>query len=386
MTTRPGVSSTDVLRKTRSKHLAHAIKIVRKDGFALRLTDHDRQVAFEGETYSPLMVGSMSAERREAALRSGDQEARGIVDGVVVTIPDLLGNLYRGAEVFDVVFDWKRPWHVPMRNRKFIRNVHWTGSQWVGVLEARTQVLQRPAGGRFGGVFAPQCLYKLGDPATCKVDISIGVVGPQGFAFSGAGVRVQTIVKQQQIVEFVVATLAGSTPDDFYRDGEFEWKWALAVVTGTNTATTTSTTLTDGTKTWTTNEHAGRDVRILNAAGGFVQGTRWARILSNTATVLTFATQANMSGFSAGTNYDICGASTQVGTISPIVYYVHTPRRVTFLTPTPRPIVVGESGIIRVGCDGLRGTCKDKFNNLINHGGDPFAPSANAIIEPLEDQ
>jgi uncharacterized phage protein (TIGR02218 family) len=379
MTTRPGQSSVDVLRKTRSKRLAHAIKITRKDGIVIRVTDHDRTLTFEGESYAPIIMGELSAERREAALRSGDQEARGMVDGLVIKIPDLLGNLYRGAEVKDVIFDWARPWHVPVRHRKWIRAVHWTGSEWVGVLEARTQVLQRPAGGRFGGVFSQQCLYKLGDPLTCKKDISIGT------GFSGAGVRVLTIIDNRMKVEFDPNTLVGTIVDDFYRDGEFEWKWALAVVTGTNTATTTSTTLTDGAKTWTTNEHAGRDVRILNAAGGFVSSTKWARILSNTATVLTFATQANMSGLSAGTNYDICGAAVNVGVISPIVYYVHATRHVEFLFPTPFPIVVGDSGIIRAGCDGLHGTCKTKFDNLLNFGGDPFAPSANAIIEPLEE-
>jgi len=380
MTSRPGASNVDVLRKTRSKHFAHAIKIVRKDKFTLRATDHDREFTFEGETYRPIIMGALSAERREAVLRSGDQEARGVVDGVVVTIPDLLGNLYRGAEVFDVILDWTRPWHVPVRNRKWIRNVHWTGSQWVGVMEARSQMLQRPAGGRFGGVFSTQCLYKLGDPLTCKKDISIGT------GFSGAGVKVQTVIDDRMQVEFYVATLSGTVVDDFYRDGEFEWKWALAIETGTNTSTTTSTTLTDSTQAWATNEHAGRDVRILSAAGGSVSGTKWAKIVSNTATVLTFATQANMSGLSAGTNYDVCGPSVNVGLISPIVYYVHTPRRVTFMFPTTFPIVVGESGIIRVGCDGLNGTCEDKFDNRVNMGGDPFAPSANAIIEPLEDQ
>jgi uncharacterized phage protein (TIGR02218 family) len=384
MTTRPGIATVDVLRKTRSKHLCHVIKITRRDGFVLRVTDHDRTITFDNEKYRPIIVGELSAERREAALRSGDQEARGIVDGAIVTIPDLLGNLYRGAEVKDVILDWSNPRHIPVRHRKWIRAVNWTGSQWVGVMEARTQVLQRPAGGRFGGVFTQGCLYKLGDPLTCKRDISIGVVGPQGLAFSGAGVKVQTIVDTLMKVEFYTATLAGSIPDDFFREGEFEWKWALAVVTGTNTATTTSTTLTDGTKTWTVNEHAGRDVRILSAAGGFVSGTKWARIVSNTSTVLTFATQANMSGLGAGTNYDICGPSVNIGLISPIAYYTHATRYVEFLLPTTFPIVVGDSGIIRAGCDGLTGTCKEKFDNLLNHGGDPFAPSANAIIEPIE--
>lgn len=382
MTTRPGIATVHVLRRTRSKHLCHALRIQRQDGFVLRLTDHDRAFTFEGETYQPVIMGEMSAERREAALRAGDQEARGFVDGAVVTIPDLMGNLYRGAEVRDVILDWTNARHVPVRHRKWIRTVSWTGSGFVGVLQGRSQILQRPAGGRFGGVFTQQCLYKLGDPLTCKKDVSIGT----GFAEAGA--RVQTVVDSRMVVEFAVGTLTTKV-DDFYRDGEFEWKWALAVETGTNTATTTSTTLTDSTQTWTTNEHAGRDVRILKNPGGRIEGSSWARIVSNTATVLTFATQANMAGLLAGTDYDICGPANNVGVVSPIIYYTDTNRHVEFLLPTPFPILVGDSGIIRVGCDGLLSTCATKFadaDHPLNFGGDPFAPSANAIIEPPEPQ
>ena len=371
-----------MLRKARSRRRAHAIKITRRDGLVLRFTDHDRTITFEGETYEPIVMGELSAERREAAFRSGNQEARGFVDGSVITIPDLLGNLYRGAEVRDVIFDWARPWHVTVRHRKWIRNVTWTGSNWVGVLEGRTQVLQRPAGGRFGGTFSQQCLYKLGDPLTCKVEITTGT-----GLLATAGVRVLAVLDNRMRVEFDPLTLTTLRPDGFYRDGEIEWKWALAAATGLYTSVTTSTVLTDSTKTWTINEHVGRDVRILAVgAGGSVSSTRWARILSNTATTVTYATQANMAGHVPAPSgaYDICGATSNTGVISPIVYYTHGDREAEFLIPTPFPILVGDSGIIRAGCDGLVGTCKEKFDNLLNFGGDPFAPSANAIIEPPE--
>lgn len=379
MTTRPGLATVDVLRKSRSKHLCHAIKITRQDGFVLRITDHDRVFTFEGEQYQPVTMGELSAERREAALRAGDQEARGFVDGSIVTIPDLLGNRYRGAEVRDVILDWANPRHVPVRHRKWIRTVSWTGSGFVGVLHARSQVMQRPAGGRFAGVFTQQCLYKLGEPNTCKADVGIDTI------FAGAGARVETILDDR--MEFELAAGVGVWPvDDFYRDGEIQWRWAPASVTGTCTATTTTTTLTDNTKSWTTNEHAGREVRILGAPGSFVLSSKWARIVSNTATTVTFATQANMAGHTAGTDYDICGLCANLDVVSPIVYYTQGNRRIQLLLPTPFPIVVNDSGIIRAGCDGLVGTCKEKFDNLINHGGDPFAPSASAIIEPPEAQ
>lgn len=52
------------------------------------------------------------------------------------------------------------------------------------------------------------------------------------------------------------------------------------------------------------------------------------------------------------------------------------------LTPTPFDIVLGDRAIVLVGCDGLIGTCRDKFNNVVNFGGDPYAPSAQQLVEP----
>ena len=76
-----------------------------------------------------------------------------------------------------------------------------------------------------------------------------------------------------------------------------------------------------------------------------------------------------------------------VGTISPIVGFRYSDRRVTLLRPTPFAIQVGDTAVARVGCDGLFATCKAKFANQNNFGGDPNAPSANAIVEPpAEDQ
>jgi hypothetical protein len=41
--------------------------------------------------------------------------------------------------------------------------------------------------------------------------------------------------------------------------------------------------------------------------------------------------------------------------------------------------------VVRAGCDGLMQTCQAKFANILNHGGDPHAPSAQDLLEPPED-
>jgi uncharacterized phage protein (TIGR02218 family) len=363
------------LKVSRSLAIAYLLRITRQDGFVLRLTSHDRALTHEGETFAPVISGSMSADRREAGLRSGSQELRGLVDGSVVVIPDLLANRYRGAQVEQIMVDWRYPWRVFARDRRWVRNVNWTGSQWVATLEGRTQTLQRASAGRFGGMWGPRCPYTLGDAATCKKDISIGT------GFAGAGARVATILKSRGKVTFDTSTWPGSFDDDYFRDGSFTWIWKATDGTGQVTATTTSTTLTDSSQAWATDVHAGKYVRILTGSGAVVSGQAWAGIVSNTATTITYETRAEMSGFVAGTYYDVCQPCENNGVVSPIVYYRHSDRRVELLLPTPFAIAVGDSGIWQAGCNGLLETCRDKFANQLNHGGDPFAPSAAEVIE-----
>lgn len=292
MTTRPGQPTVESLRWLRGKHLCHCIRVIRQDGVELLLTDHDRQLTFEGRVYTPINFGAMSAERREGALRSGNQEATGWIDGSVITMDDMDANRYRGAEVYQATVDWRFPWLVPERHRKFIRSITRTGSSWVGTLEGRTQILQRPAAGRFGGTFTTTCPYELGG-VYCKKDISADVKTP---------ITVDAVIDTKRTCEFDPTGFTGTYADDYYRDGSIVW------LTGNN-----------------------------------------------------------------------------AGHVSPIVEYLDADKQVSFLFPTPKVIQVGDTATVKPGCDGLFSTCKSKFSNQLNHGGDPFAPSASQIIEPVEE-
>ena len=167
MTTRPGNLGLDSLRYTRGKFLCHLLLITRKDKETLAVTDHDRAITFEGNTYRPIIFGSLSADRREGALRSGDQDAQGIIDEIYITASDLDAQNYLGAEVRQVIVDWTKPFIVLARHRRWIRKMTRTGQSFTATLEGRAQQLQRPQAGRFGGFFTTKCQYRLGGPF-CK--------------------------------------------------------------------------------------------------------------------------------------------------------------------------------------------------------------------------
>ena len=292
MTTRPGNAALQLLRLYRGKRICNLVQITPRLGDVLRFTDHDRALTFDGDTYRPIVLSAMSARRVESGLKSGTGDAYGIIDGTYVTVPAILGDRYRGAEVMHAQVDWSMPWIVFGQHRKWIRTVTWTGSQWAATLEGRTQELQRQAGGRFGGTFSTACQYKLGG-TYCGADISADVK---------TGVVVQTVANDRYECAFTTASWSGSYADNYYRDGEIEW--------------------------------------------------------------------------TSGDNE---------GVISPIVEYGHSTRRCVFLLPTPYPIQVGDEGTARPGCDGLFSTCKTKWSNQLNFGGDPFAPSSQEIVEPPRD-
>lgn len=379
MTTRCGTAAVESLRLTRGKRLASLIEIVRTDGISVHLTDHDRTITFEGNAYVPAVMAGLSAERREASFRPGNQEARGLVDGSRITLTDLRGNRYRGAEVRVVRVEWDRPWIWHARNRKWIRTIVRSGSSWVGTLEGRSQSLQRPTGGRFGGTFATTCPYQLGS-ASCGVDMSLSAAVP----FSTAGARVATVVTQRRSVTLVSTTVGGGYGDDYFRYGSMQWIWSAPVLELQTTATSTTTGLTDSTRSWTTDEHVGKWVRFLTATAGGVDDDSFARITANTATTLTF--DPIDTTYPSGTYYDICGDADNFGEVSEVVTYVNATRGFEIMLPTPFDIAVGDSGVLYAGCDGLRTTCRDKFSDVLNFGGDPYAPSSGQVIEPPLDQ
>lgn len=377
MTQRIGSWAQQTLRAFRGKKLCNVVKITREDGFVSSFTDLDRPITFEGVTYVPAVFAGMSAERREAALKSGNQEATGIIDDSYVVLQDLLGDRYRGAEVEHRIIDWGVPMLCYGRNRKWIRSVTFTDVAFVATLEGRTQELQRPAGGRFGGTFTTTCPYKLGNEF-CKAD-----VGASGGRQSG--IRVDTIESLRMSVTTLAAGWNDTFGDDYFRDGDMVWRWSQPIVASTATSGVTDTTLVDATQSWTTDEHVGRELRILTIDDGPVE--RFKRIIANTATTITVESGGlGLGTHSSGKHYDICGFAANLGVVSPIVGYEDATRKLTFLIPTPFPIAIGDSGIVTVGCNGLKTTCIDKFDNLDNFGGDPEAPSAGDVISPLIEQ
>lgn len=334
-------------------------KITRTDGDVLRLTSHDRDIWFDNELYKSTILQASSADRREAALRAGDQELYGYVDGESVLSSDLLTYAYRGARVETSVIDFVRPWLIYGQHTRWVRNITRSGSRWTAQVEGRTAQLDRPNAQRFGGSWHKECPYQLGGEY-CKKDVSQWTFIAQVSAVSMARSRFDLSYRP-------------SESDNFYRDGSIEWLYSEGTTPAAWDALT-STTLTDSSESWVVDEHVGKHV----VAVGSSSSTYSALITSNTATVLTFEA---LGGSPTPGTYTIAGDSDKLGASSPIISDIAATNRIDLLLPAPRAIAAGEWVRVHPGCDGLISTCHAKYDNVENHGGDQHAPSGHQIIE-----
>lgn len=366
MTTRPLGGARAHLRSTRVKRLSNFIRVERTDGQVFRWSDHDRPVTLilasgESGLYAPAIFAGASQDRREAALKTPTQNVIGLIDDDVINIPDLLGQRYRGARVEIYRADWKLPWRQFSRDVRWIRNVKWDEFRFVATLDGLGSKLERTTGGRFGGIMTLECPYTLGG-TYCKKDIS---------AWQVTGARVGTVNSPRSSFDMTTASFPTAETDEFYRYGEMEWLWGIPEFEATLDSTT-STTLTDTAVSMTPNAHVGQTVRLLSGTAGPV--TAYVRITANTATTITYDTSAFMSGATPGTFYDVVPDASNLGFVSEIGRYTAASRKLELFVPTPFPVVIGDSGIVRVGCDGLDSTCDGKFSNLDNFGGVHIQP------------
>jgi len=364
MRLQPGILQR--LRYCRTKCLCWVVTIRRRDEVVTRLTSLDRPITIDGEVYETASLASMSAERRDAALRVSSQEVIGIVDGVAFTLPGLRTGVYRGAIVTTQVVDWRTPWLPIYEAKKSIQDMVQDGLRWKATLVGIADRLMVPVGGRFGGTWQSGCPYRYGDRATCRK-----AIGPD--------------VKLDQ------------------------------AATGTSTGGNTGTTLVHTGAGWTVNQWAGQRVHIYSGPGAWQMRT----VASNTSSVLTLATPWDPDGIpTSASTYEIglgplvAAVVTQrqvvemsvaafpgtyvddyyregeirwtvganAGTVSPILYYRHATRRLTLLHPTPADITTTDRGIVVPGCDGIKSTCVSR-GNVVNFGGSDYDPGIEQMLE-----
>lgn len=142
--------------------------IERTDGVALRFTDHNVPITFEGQVYDPAGGFNSSAEQRNANLKPRNAEFLGAITDNRITLEDLRAGRYKEARITISTVDWKYPWHGVLDRRVYwLTDLTYTEEMW----EAQVESIARWFNQKVGRFYNRNCEWNLGD-SRCQVDIA----------------------------------------------------------------------------------------------------------------------------------------------------------------------------------------------------------------------
>lgn len=354
----------------RRHHWCTVYRVERRDGVVLTLTDHDREVEFEGETYTPVGSGSLTAEAREAQKES-ELDIVGVLDSSQITADDIRARRYVGAKLRIRVIDWLFPWKVYYETLKTIENIRASGLTWRATVMGITRQLQDPVGSNW----YRECDLVLGSNAqgrrSCRVDLSA-----TGLDLIRTGVGLDAVTVGKERMEFDL------TAND------------LGVVTAAGGVSVQSDA---ATKTFTIQSGTWKNIPVPGSTittSGFVNGGNngsWTVVTAD-ETVITVEEAGQVNETASATItfpfYDDFFRDGEVewetganaGLKQLVGKYDAANRRITLYLETPFDITDTDTLTIRPGCDGTRGTCKAKFQNLINFGQALDMPGTNETL------
>jgi uncharacterized phage protein (TIGR02218 family) len=135
-------------------------RIVRGDGAELCLTDHDRDLEFEGRVYLASDGYNRSSLKSSNALNTDETEILGVISTEFLSHEDLTKGLYDQAQIFFFLVNWQDldMGSIELRSG-WIGEVRWQEGQFSAELRGLSDALRRTV----GRVITPGCSADLGD-------------------------------------------------------------------------------------------------------------------------------------------------------------------------------------------------------------------------------
>ena len=144
--------------------IAYCWRIERRDGVAIGLTAHDRDVEVDGFHYRAAPGMTPSAIRRTAGLDADSMDVTGALTGAAISEVDLLAGRWDGARITLFAVNWSDPGDTVA-----------LGSGTIGAIETRDGMLTAELRGAAAALDAPvvemtsaECRAELGDKR-CRV-------------------------------------------------------------------------------------------------------------------------------------------------------------------------------------------------------------------------
>jgi uncharacterized phage protein (TIGR02218 family) len=145
----------------------HCWKLVRRDGFVLGFTDHDRDLVISDVIYSAASGFDASQAESALGLAVASQDVKGALSAEALTDGDLAGGLYDRATVETWLVDWSDPAKRILIDVAAIGEVRRGEHAFTAELRSLAQDLDQER----GRLFQASCNADLGD-TRCGVDMT----------------------------------------------------------------------------------------------------------------------------------------------------------------------------------------------------------------------
>lgn len=156
--------------------------VKRRDGVAFGFTDHDRDLAFAGETFRASSGMDASALQSATGLSVDNAQAVGALSDAGVTEDDVRAGRYDRAEIWHWLVDWERPDLRVLLFKGSFGEIRRSDGAFEVELRGLAEALNAPV----GRSVLKTCDRKLGD-AKCGFDVDRSGFSGEDAATAGSG-------------------------------------------------------------------------------------------------------------------------------------------------------------------------------------------------------
>ncbi|KPD12415.1 DUF2163 domain-containing protein [Phaeobacter sp. 11ANDIMAR09] len=170
--------ATEALRahlQTGVTTLARCWGLTRRDGTRFGFTDHDRDLSFDGWTFSAGTGLSARAVVQSTGLSVDNSSALGALSDTALREADILSGRFDGADLNCWLVNWQNTQERWLQFGGSIGELHRAGGAFEAELRGLTEALNQP----LGRIYQKTCTAVLGD-GDCRFDLST-----PGYAFEG---------------------------------------------------------------------------------------------------------------------------------------------------------------------------------------------------------
>lgn len=334
--------------------LATLWHITRTDGVVYRLTDHDQDIVYDGETYSSSSGYDRTAVSSAASMDPDNVDLTGFYDSAYISDIDVRKGLLDYATVRVFAINWEDPSQgaVKLHSGNLGEVVTTSKGFFKTELRGLTQRLQQTT----GELFSPECRADLGD-FRCKIAID-----PPEVARNSA-------YEVGEYVKYPNGT--GSPYYDKYANRIYKCTTA-----GTSSSSPVSYTRTlgatqvDGSASFLAQEAWNRDATVSG-----VTNSQYFQINVTDSRAVDDWFNHGVILFETGNNS---------GLRMEVQDWVASGGHIETFMEFPFDVQVGDRLTIYPGCDKRFQTCKAKFNNVINMRAEPYLPGIDAVLRYAE--